>query len=217
MKIQWFGHACFKLTSDKGISVITDPFNEEVGYSLPREHAHIVTVSHGHHDHNYIEAIEGNPTVLQKIGSFYIKDISIKGIRTFHDEVEGKKRGINTVYLINMDGIKICHLGDLGHILSPEKIEEIGGVDVLLIPVGGTYTLGPAEAVTVTQQLKPKLVIPMHFKTPRLSFSLEGVNSFFELIKAGRILKENSIEFMKRDLDGEPKIVALHYEDVYSD
>lgn len=162
MKIRYLGHSTFEIKSAK--TIVTDPHDPEHGALPPDLAAEIVTVSHSHHDHNYLEGVGGSPQVIDKVGEHDLGDIKIEGIATFHDEVAGAKRGNNIVFTYELENLRLAHLGDLGHRLSKEQIAQIGHVDVLMIPVGGTYTIDPAEAKEVTNQLKPRLVVPMHYK-----------------------------------------------------
>jgi L-ascorbate metabolism protein UlaG (beta-lactamase superfamily) len=213
MKIKWLGHSCFKITSKNGIRILTDPFDDNVGYRLPSVEADIVTLSHGHYDHNFTDCVKGNFETVTKVGNFYVKDIPITGVHTYHDEVQGNKRGSNIVYIFEIDGMRVCHLGDLGHILSPAQIEMIGRPDVLLIPVGGIYTIGPDEAFQVVNQLKPKVIIPMHFKTPALKFNLEGVEKFLDKMKDVEKLSSQVVEIDKEKLNQiDGKVYVLKYE-----
>lgn len=201
MKIKWLGHSCFKIKSEGGIRVLTDPFDDNVGYKLPSVETDIVTTSHNHFDHNFVDCVKGNFEVVSKVGNFYVKDIPITGIHTFHDGEMGGKRGDNIVYVFEMDGIRVCHLGDLGHTLSPAQIEMISRVDVLLIPVGGVYTITTEEAVEVVKQLNPGIVIPMHFCTPSLKFDLGSVDDFLEKMGKGEKLNSQIIEIKKEDIN----------------
>jgi len=213
MKIQWLGHSCFKLVSDKGISIVTDPFDETVGYPVPEVEADIVTMSHEHFDHNCHRVIKGNPELVSKVGFFYVKDIPIKGIPTFHDDVEGKKRGSNIVYCFDIDGIHVCHCGDLGHGLNDHQIKEILPVDVLLIPVGGTYTIDATAAARVATALAPRIIIPMHFKTSAIDFPIQGVDPFLQLMGGGQHLHKNILMVDQKGLEGgERRVIVLDYE-----
>lgn len=129
MKIRWLGHACFLLESQDGTKIVTDPFDGSVGYKIPMLEADIVTVSHDHYDHNYVEGVQGDPQIIKSAGEFNIDNIRIKGVPAYHDEVKGAKRGPNIIYNFDIDGIKVCHVGDLGHLLSKTQLEEIGDVD----------------------------------------------------------------------------------------
>ena len=184
MEISWFGHASFRLKG-KETSVVTDPFKPgAVGLKFPSVEADIVTISHGHEDHNYIAGVSGQPFVIEAPGEYEIKGVSVFGVACFHDAQQGKTRGPNIAYSIEIDGLRVCHLGDLGHKLTNSQIEELNGIDILLIPIGGTYTLGPKQAVEVITQLEPKIVIPMHYRIdgldPRLSNQLSGVDAFLK-------------------------------------
>ncbi len=210
MEITWLGHACFRLKG-KQATVITDPYSPEVGYPLGRPTAQIVTVSHDHFDHNYVEGVMGEPRVVRGPGEYEISDVLIIGISTFHDNEGGKKRGKNTVYIIHLDEVSICHLGDLGHVLTAEQVEEIDEVDVLLIPVGGVYTIDAPMAAAVVRQLEPKIVIPMHYKTEPLSLELEPVEKFLKEIGAKDIQPQAKISITKSNLPSSTQVVLLSY------
>ncbi|HHY42721.1 MAG TPA: MBL fold metallo-hydrolase [Thermoanaerobacterales bacterium] len=213
MKIRWFGHACFLLESQDGTKIITDPFDGSVGYKIPMIEADIVTVSHDHYDHNYVEGIQGDPQVIKFPGECTIGNISINGVSAYHDEVKGAKRGPNIIYTFNIDGIKVCHLGDLGHLLSKTQLEDIGHVDVLLIPVGGTFTLDAEGAAAAVEQFSPKIIIPMHFKTPAVSMPIDPVEKFLEKMGHGEHLGSNTVEITADDLGDQQRIIVLDYED----
>lgn len=210
MKIRWFGQACFLMESEKGIRIVTDPFNSSLGYKIPSVEADMVTVSHEHYDHNATDEVKGNPEIVRGTGEKKIKDIAIKGVETFHDKAQGAQRGKNTVFSFEIDGMKIIHLGDLGHILTQEQIENIGEVDILLIPVGGTFTIDAQEASEVVGQLKPKITIPMHYKTPAITLPIEGVERFLSGKK--NIERKKELEIKKEELPKEEKIIVLEYE-----
>ncbi len=200
MKIKWFGHSCFLITADNGVSVLMDPFDKTVGYKVPKVAADIVSTSHDHFDHNYTEAMQGEFFHVNKTGKFSHKEIGVVGVATFHDEENGTQRGKNTIYKFIVDGIHICHCGDLGHILTPEQVEKIGQVDILLLPVGGFATIGPEQAIEVTNLLNPSLIIPMHFQTEVLKFPLAGVESFLEKMGGGKYIDKQEVEFDKKSL-----------------
>ena len=201
MDIVWLGHSSFRIKG-KDAAIVTDPFDPGMaGLKFPRVAADIVTVSHGHADHNNVARIDlpagkagGSPKVVSGAGEYEIKGVSIFGIPTFHDDKKGAERGSNTVYVMSIDKITVCHLGDLGHKLSEEQGGEIGSVDVLLVPVGGIYSLDSTHASEVVASLEPKVVIPMHYQIPGLSpemfASLEPVDNF---------IKELGIEPQKLD------------------
>lgn len=177
MDITWLGHSCFRLKGSQAV-LITDPFPPDLGYTLGKQTARIVTVSHQHPSHNYVEGIDGDPRVISGPGEYEISGVLVIGIATYHDSVRGQTRGKNTAYLIEMDGVTICHLGDIGHALNAEQIEEIGDVDVLLLPVGGVSTINAAMAAEIIRRIEPKAVIPMHYKTPFIDRELEPVDDF---------------------------------------
>ncbi len=210
MRIKWLGHACFLITGENGIRIVTDPFDQTVGYPLPEVEADIVTSSHDHFDHNHTEPIRGDFELVNKVGNFYVKDTAIKGVKTYHDEVMGAKRGDNIVYVMDIDGMKVCHLGDLGHVLDEDTLDRIGPVDVLLIPVGGTYTIDGEEAARVVDQIKPGLVIPMHCKTPVMDFPITGVEPFLDKVGGERV-GSSEITVNKQDLGDRMQVKVLDY------
>lgn len=212
MKIQWFGHACFLLESETGAKVLTDPFDDSVGYPMPDVAVDIVTVSHHHHDHNYTASIKGEPTIIDGVGDYSVGNIPIHGYLTYHDDVIGEKRGENTLYTIDMDGMRICHCGDLGHKLDMVKLHNIMPVDVLMVPVGGTFTIDAAQASKLVEDIKPRLTIPMHFKTRALSFPLDPVDRFLRIMGNSQRIDSNQIEIDKDHWEEVPPVVVLDYK-----
>lgn len=219
MKIKWLGHACFLLTSEAGTKIMTDPFDDSVGYPVPNEEADIVTTSHDHFDHSYIKAVK-NPKDekflhINSPGRYSRNDIIITGVSTYHDQAEGKNRGRNVVFVIDIDGLRVCHCGDLGHIPDSRQIAEIGHIDVLLAPVGGTFTINAKEACQVVSLLKPSVTVPMHYKTPALRFNLDGVDKF--LSEAGLSARtdiyahKRGIEITKANIKTLPEVIVLDY------
>ncbi|HHY81358.1 MAG TPA: MBL fold metallo-hydrolase [Clostridiales bacterium] len=211
MKLKWFGHACFLITSSEGVRILTDPFDPSVGYKVPEVEADIVTTSHDHHDHNYLKAVKGDFVHFSSPGSFNEKGINIKGISTYHDNEQGKKRGKNVVFVYEVDGLKVCHLGDLGHILSDEQINEIGPVDVLLLPVGGTYTIDYKQAAVLVNLMEPKLVIPMHFKTPAMKFPIDNVDKFLANMSSVQSLGSQEL-VLDSDFSTTARVIVMEYE-----
>ncbi|MBA7629195.1 hypothetical protein ES703_36693 [subsurface metagenome] len=211
MKLKWLGHSCFLITSDTGLRIMTDPYTSGggVGYAPVSEAADIVVVSHDHFDHNAVSSVLGRPEVVKDSGVKDVKGIQFKGIATYHDESQGGERGANTVFCFSVDGLKLCHLGDLGHRLSREDIAEIGGVDVLFIPVGGFFTIDANVASQVCDDLKPKVVVPMHYKTPKLDFPVAGVEAFVRGKKNVRTLDSSEAEFKLGELPGATEIVVF--------
>lgn len=212
MKIKWLGHSCFLITSDHGVRVLMDPFDSSVGYEVPDVAADIVTTSHGHADHNYTQAVQGEFFYINTTGVFSHKGIEVVGIAAFHDEENGAKRGKNTIYKFVMDGLHICHCGDLGHVLTEEQRKAIGHVDVLLIPVGGFYTIGPEQAVAVVSMLQPSVIIPMHFKTEATQYPIAGVESFLQKIGGGTNVGKQEVEYDKKSIALAAGVVVLEYK-----
>ena len=180
MKIKWLGHASFLVTSNNGIKVITDPYEPILGmnYKPIDESADIVTVSHGHGDHNNVAAVQGNPPVIDESTPVEVKGIKFRGIDTYHDDSGGSERGPNIIFCFDVDGVNVCHLGDLGHDLDDETIEKLGPVDILFIPVGGTYTIDADQAWKLVQKIKPRITVPMHYKIEGLSLPITGIDLF---------------------------------------
>jgi len=210
MEISWLGHSCFYLKG-KQASVITDPFSPNLGYSLGKASARIVTVSHQHPGHSYIQGVGGNPHPVTGPGEYEIGNVIIIGIATFHDKDGGKLRGKNTVYYIDIDDIAICHLGDLGHALTDEQVEELGKIDVLLVPGGGVSTINAATAAEVVRQLEPNVVIPMHYKTPALNRELEPVEPFLKEIGTHDIDPKAKLSLTRNSLPLTTQVTLLEY------
>lgn len=209
MKIKWLGHAAFLITSDTGTRIITDPYlpTDELRYGEINEAADIVTVSHDHFDHNNVAAVKGKPEVVRVTTE--VKGIKFRGISTCHDESQGEQRGKNTIFCFELDGIKICHLGDLGHLLTDKQVLEIGKVAMLLIPVGGFYTIGASIVSQVCNRLKPMVIIPMHFKTDRCHLPIATVEEFLKG-KTGVTRPDSSeVEFKRGELPANTRIVIL--------
>jgi L-ascorbate metabolism protein UlaG (beta-lactamase superfamily) len=184
MKVFWLGHSCFLLRSEQGPSVLLDPFHgEEVGYPLPSVRADIVTIRHDHEDHNNAEGVLGQPQIVRGPGRHSAGGLDISGIASCHNGDEGSLRGPNTIFCFALDGIRVCHLGDLGHVLSRGDVQAIGPVDLLFLPVGGIYTLDAEGAGLVMEQLSPALTVPMHYWTEDLGFELDPVDGFLEVGK----------------------------------
>ena len=212
MEIIWYGHSCFKL-GDRKVTVITDPFDKSVGYALPKVRADIVTVSHDHPGHNYVRGVKGDPKIFDGPGEYEVRGVFITGIPTFHDAKKGAVRGRNTVFLFDFNGLTVCHLGDLGHVLTQSQVESLGDVDVLLIPVGGVTTITAARAAEVVSILEPKLVIPMHYKTKALAkdYKLHRVSKFLKEMGLGKLAAQDSLKVTKNNLPEETQVVLLNY------
>ena len=209
MKIKWLGHASFLITSDSGVKIITDPYmpDARLHYGEINESADIVTVSHDHSDHGSVSAVKGSPKVVKSDAE--IKGIKFRGIATFHDAAGGKDRGRNTLLCFEVDGVKICHLGDLGHELTAGQVSAIGAVDVLFLPVGGFYTIDATVAGKVAGQLKPKVVIPMHFRNDKCHFPITGVAEFLRGKKDISQPDASEVAFEAGELPPATRIIVL--------
>ncbi len=211
MKIKWLGHASFLITSDIGIKIITDPYTPggfRVNYGEIKESANIVTVSHEHGDHNNAAAVQGNPEVIR--GTTKIRGIEFKATPTYHDEAGGSKRGDNTIFCFEVDGVRVCHLADLGHQLSDKQVAELGRVDILLIPVGGNFTIDAKVATEVCSKLAPKVIIPMHYRNERCSsFPVAGVDDFLQGKEGVSRLDISEVQFKQGELPASTQIIVL--------
>lgn len=216
MKVKWFGHAAFLVTSDEGRRVIIDPYEPgsydgAVRYEAITEEADCVLVTHDHADHNAVANLPGNPEVVKGAGQRTIRGLTFKGILTYHDETRGSQRGENTAFVFEMDGVTLCHLGDLGHTLSDKEVAEIGPVDVLLIPVGGVFTIDASHASRVVEQLRPKIVLPMHYKTKSCGFPIAGVEPFLQDKQGVKRMDSSEVDITKADLPAQTQIIVLQH------
>ncbi|MGE5389965.1 MAG: MBL fold metallo-hydrolase [Deltaproteobacteria bacterium] len=208
MKITWLGHASFLIESGD-LCIVTDPFAKRVGYPIYAGKADIATVSHDHYDHNAVELLQGQPQVVNQPGEFVIDGVQINGLDTWHDKKQGKERGRNILFKIETEGISILHLGDLGHVLSPEMASRLGKIDVLMIPVGGRYTVDAGEAFSIVELLKPRIIIPMHFQTPPCTITLAPVEGF--IMKFDRVVKLPYLLLEGEDLTKRSGVIILDY------
>jgi len=216
MKITWLGHSAFLVESDSGVRVITDPYDVSayggaIKYEAISEEADAVTVSHDHPDHGFVKAVKGNPMVVKGAGKFVVKDIEFMGVQTMHDESGGSERGKNVVFVFTVDGVRICHLGDLGHIPNSEQLSQIGSVDVLLAPIGGYFTIGAEEAWEVAEKLNARVVIPMHYKTEKIGFPIAPIDEFLKWKPNVKRLDSPYIELRADSLPSEREIVVLRH------
>jgi L-ascorbate metabolism protein UlaG (beta-lactamase superfamily) len=217
MKLKFYGHAAFLLKSDDGYKIIIDPyesggFGGQLNYGKIEDEADIVLTSHEHPDHNYTKTLPGSPQVIKGAGSVTVKGITFNGIATYHDPSKGSQRGLNTAFAFLVDGVRICHLGDLGHILSDKELKEIGPVDILMVPVGGFYTIDPKEATRVIEQINPKIVIPMHFKTEKLGAEKYPLSTIEDFLKGKSNIKRpgrSELTFEKAALPHQTEILVL--------
>lgn len=217
MKIEYLGHSSFKLTESTGTSVVCDPYDESVGYEYPEVSADAVTISHHHYDHDKVAAVKGKPEVIDKECSHDLPGVEINAIRSFHDGQRGKKRGENLIFKFRMDGIDICHLGDLGEACSSELIDVLLPVNVLLIPVGGTYTIDAEMAKEYVDRIMPDVVVPMHYREKGCKLDIDKVDEFIELFDEDCVeeIEGNELELMRSDLNGEQtKVVVFRRNNV---
>ena len=210
MEITWLGHSCFRMRGREGI-VVTDPFSKEAGYDWSRPRADIVTISHPHDNHNQPQRVAGDPKVISGPGEYEISNIFVTGIGSYHDNKKGSDRAANTIYLIEFEDLKVCHLGDLGHVPSEAQAEALSGLDVLLVPVGGVTTINAAQAAEVVSLLEPRIVIPMHYKTKAFAGKLEGVEKFFKEMGLKDVEEQDSLKLNKSASQEETHVVVLKY------
>jgi L-ascorbate metabolism protein UlaG (beta-lactamase superfamily) len=208
VEISWLGHACFVLKG-KEKTVITDPYRPELGYSLGQPEADIVTVSHFHPGHSYVEGIANSPKQVKGPGEYEIGNIFITGLACYHDNEKGNARGKNTIYLLETEGLTLCHLGDLGHPLTASMLEELGNCDILFLPVGEVSTISVDVAVEIVRQLTPHIVIPMHYKTDVLTRNLERVDKFLAKMGIHDIEPRAKLPVTNASLPGELQIVVF--------
>jgi len=212
VQIKWYGQSCFEVKT-KDTIIVFDPYSDDIGLKLPELSADIVLVSHEHFDHNNVGAVKGRekekPFVISSPGEYEISDFYISGISSFHDKSEGKERGLNTIYTVSGEDIKFCHLGDLGTGLSDEDLEKIGDVDILFVPVGGVYTISAEEALSVINQIDPKIVIPMHYKISGLNANLDGLNEFASQVKISDLEGQDVLDIKKADLPAEEREIVV--------
>ena len=211
MEITWLGHSCFKLKG-KQATVITDPFSPAIGYALGKVTADIVTVSHPHPGHSYVQGVADEPRVLKSPGEYESGGVLTVGVHTFHDNEKGAQRGKNTVFVIDVDDVMICHLGDLGHVLTAEQVAEINGVDVLLIPVGNVSTIDAVQAAQIVRQLEPKIVIPMHYKTEAEKKDLETADRFLKEMGVKEAIAQPKLLVNKSSMPLTMQVVMLSYK-----
>lgn len=211
MKIKWLGHSAFLITAANNIKIVTDPYTtgNGINYRPINETADIVTISHTHSDHSNYAAVKGSPVVIREKGQHIVKGIEIKAVQVYHDGTLGSQRGSVLVFCFKVDGLVVCHAGDLGHTLSPREIDEIGPVDVLMLPIGGYYTIDAREASVVALSLKPRIVMPMHYKTEKAEYPITGLQPFLKNRENVRQLDASEFEVTRASLPSVTETVVL--------
>ncbi len=209
MKIKWWGHSCFLIKNDD-IKIITDPYDDSLPYKKVTDKPDIVTVSHQHFDHNAVSRIDGDFEIVDNKSGFKNDKVSIKAVKTYHDDNKGEDRGENLIFMIEFADKTFCHMGDLGHSLSDNDFKKLKTCDVLLIPVGGYYTIDADQAYEITKKIDPEIVIPMHYKTAELDFPITGVEYFTNKFNKEDIQLIDSAVFNLSDVKNK-KVIVLDY------
>lgn len=204
------GHGCFRLRG-KNATALTDPFPPALGARLPKQDADLVTISHGHPNHSHLDVVGKDAYVIDGPGEYEVRGITVIGLPSFHDTLSGAERGRNTIYLIDVDEVRVCHLGDLGHRLEDSTMESIGTVDVLLVPVGGGNSLGAGMAAEVVRAIEPRWVVPMHYQMGLMSSNLDGVDTFLKEMGVTEAVPQNklSVQYSASGSDGETKVFLM--------
>lgn len=219
MQIIWKGHSCFHIIIQNGkngqVDLVIDPFEDKIGLKAPKLKADILLITHNHFDHNNKSVVSpkasNNVFTIDGPGEYDIKNIFIQGIYSWHDENQGKERGNNCIYKIEAEDLKLCHLGDLGQKeLTDNQIEEIGEVDILMVPVGGTYTIDSKGAAKVVSQIEPKIIIPMHYKISKLKIKLDGVEEFLKEMGVKSTNPQDKLSIKKKDLLPGVNVIVLN-------
>ena len=210
MKLKWMGHSCFLLTAKDGRTLLTDPFDETVGYDVPGVPADVVTCSHGHFDHHATASLPNGYTIVDQPGIHHTHGFVIEGVASFHDDQGGILRGGNIIFVFEIDGLRIAHLGDLGHMLSQAQCQKLENLDVLLIPVGGTFTIDNQQAAETVRRLAPKIAIPMHYKTRYLTFNVSDEHDYAKAFRHVYLYKDE-IELSRENISEYPPVVIMEY------
>src|SRR3989344_4952122 len=215
-KLTCAGQSCFEISvsngKDHSAVIVIDPFDEKIGLKAPNLSADILLVTHGHSDHNNIKAVKGSPFLIENPGEYEVRGGFVQGIDSFHDDKEGKERGKNTIYTIEAEDMRFCHLGDFGQKqLTDEQLEQIGKVDILMIPVGGTHTIDGHEAAKVIGQIEPKIAVPMHYSLPKLNIELDSVEKFLKAMGKNATVPQDKLVVKMSALpkEGVMEIVVL--------
>ncbi|MDI6591600.1 MAG: MBL fold metallo-hydrolase [Patescibacteria group bacterium] len=215
MNIFWHGQSCFEITTSptksNQVKIVIDPFSEGIGLRVPKLEADILCITHSYSDHNNLKAVSGSSFLIQDPGEYEIKGVFIQGIPSWHDQKEGKERGENIIYTLEAEDLRLCHLGDLDQKeLTSEQLEKIGEIDILMIPIGGVFTISAKEALKIMSQIEPKITIPMHYQIPKLKIKLEGLDKFLKTLGLKSIEPLPKLSIKKKDFsEEEAKIIVL--------
>jgi L-ascorbate metabolism protein UlaG (beta-lactamase superfamily) len=207
-EIKWFGHACFRVRSREA-TILMDPIPRTLGFKVEKQRVDIVTMSHDHPGHSNIDMASGDPKLINGPGEYEMNEIFITGIRTHHDSSRGSERGHNTAYLLELEDITVCHLGDLGHALTEDQVEGLGSVDVLLVPVGGRTVIDATKAVEVVAQLDPRIIVPMQYRTPVGDYDRDELERFLKEMGIGEVAPREKLTVRQSDLGDTTEVVVL--------
>lgn len=208
MDIFWLGHSCFRIKSKEAV-IVMDPCHPDTGYDIGKIRSDIVSVSHSHPGHSYTQAVEGEFRTLTRPGEFELKGIFITGSSTFHDANQGKDRGKNTAFIFEIDGLTLCHLGDIGHMPGDDLKESLSEIDILLIPVGGTSTIGSTTAAEIARRFNPRIIIPMHYKTPLLTRELDPVDKFLKEVGVKDVIRQPKLSVTRSGLPPTTQVIVF--------
>lgn len=201
LKITWLGHSSFLITDSKNRLILTDPFNDQVGYKVYNGSADFATISHSHFDHSYIDEIKGKPTIINELGIHSFEDLNIIGFESYHDKKLGALRGKNIIFVIEVDNFRVCHLGDIGYVLSDDEVKALGNIDILFIPVGGNFTIDGKDAKKLCKKIHSHIIIPMHYKTELVNLSIDGVENFIRSIKNAERINSDTLYIDKKPVE----------------
>ena len=210
MKLQWLGHSAFRLADESGTSIITDPFDPYIGYAMPRLSCDAAVCSHGHSDHHYTAGVDGSPMVIDTVGTHNVRGVRINGVLSNHDPNGGTKRGKNIIYSFDFCGLTVCHMGDIGEACTQALVKKLPPVQILLIPVGGNYTIDAKEAKAYVDAIKPNVVIPMHYQMENKSFAVSTVDPFLALFHTASVTRAETetLEFTASALPASTQIIV---------
>jgi L-ascorbate metabolism protein UlaG (beta-lactamase superfamily) len=212
MKIRYLGQSCFYIQTADGVRIVTDPYHSDIGLKMPRVPADILTMSHDHFDHNNVDKVSGDFYRVSEPGNYENSGIRLRGIAAFHDDEGGHKRGRNVIFRIEAEGLTLCHLGDLGHVPDESQLKLIGKIDILFIPVGEVFTFEVEDALKTVNAIKPAVVIPMHYKTKKLTIGLETEKKFLKIAGGGRRLDSSEFDVTPQTLSQYSGILVMDSE-----